>query len=174
MSLSRIKYSNPLFRSCILSFIELSPIERQCNPSSTNLLQCCRAQIAEKFCSASLCYNHWSWSWAWEEWKCYSQTISLIASCLSFVNGSYQQNRWWLQVPSDNSSFSMPKAFVEFASFPSSHFDCCNLTCFTGCCHIWRSRQIKDNQQISRKSQVVMVKFKSAKLSKIVHEIMGS
>lgn len=79
----------------------------------------CRAQIAEKFCSASICYNHWSWSWAREEWKCYSQTISLTASSLSFVNGSYQQNRWWLQVPSDNFSFSMPKAFVEFASFPA-------------------------------------------------------
>lgn len=84
--------------------------------------------------------------------------ISLTASSLPFVNGSYQQNRWWLKVPSDNSSFSMPKAFVGFASFPSSHFDCCNLTCFTDCCHIWRSRQIKGNQQSSRKAQVVMVK----------------
>lgn len=84
--------------------------------------------------------------------------ISLTASSLPFVNGSYQQNRWWLKVPSDNSSFSMPKAFVGFASFPSFHLDCCNLTCFTDCCHIWRSRQIKGNQQSSRKAQVVMVK----------------
>ena len=64
------------------------------------------------------------------------------------------QNRWWLKVPSDNTSFSVPKAFVEFTSFPSFHFDCCNLTCFTVWCHIWRNKQIKENQQSSGKPQV--------------------
>lgn len=119
MSQSRIKYPSSLFRSCI----ELSPIERQHNPSQpypAAVLQ--STDCWEIVLSASMGHNHWGWPWAQEEWKCHSQTISPSASSLSFVNGSYQQNRWWLKEPSDNSSISMPNAFVEFASFPSSHF----------------------------------------------------
>lgn len=80
--------------------------------------------------------DNWSCSQAKEEWKCYLQEINSqhITSLLSKVSNSkpYGQNRWWIKVPSDSTSFSVPKAFAQFTSsiltliaviLPISQFD---------------------------------------------------
>lgn len=82
--------------------------------------------------------------------------LLLTASHFSKVGNSkstpYSQNKRWLKVPSDSTSSSMPKAFVEFTSCRSFHFDCFNLTYFTVWCHIWRQANQRESAELWKTS----------------------
>lgn len=98
---------------------------------------CQNAVVCHTHCAILLALpGNLSCSQAKEEWKCYLQAINSqhITSLLWKVSNSkpHGQNRWWMKVPSDSTSFSVPKAFAQFASpiltltaviLPISQFD---------------------------------------------------
>lgn len=68
---------------------------------------------------------------------------------------SHQQNRWWLKV-----ILSLcPKLLWSLLPFPALTLTAV-ISPVSQTVVLWRSRQIKGNQQSTRKAQVVMVKVR--------------
>lgn len=115
-----------------------------------NLLLPCRVQIVDKSCSACAITTRLTMGLEGVGIVICKPFNSLLsASHLSKAAYSksmpYPRRGGGWKCPQIITSFSVTKAFVEFTSFPSFHFDCCNLTYFTVWCHTWRNRQIKES-----------------------------